>query len=116
MGRVGMGHVEECGGADGADVQAGRLHGNLGGEGGADLAVRPEETHFHELMGGEDPLQFVDEGGRHAGLADFKRWIERLAEAAQAGFLGTGELRQFHMKKGAVVQGGPKVSSGSARH
>jgi len=70
------------------------LRGEFGGEHGAELAVRTEKAHFHELVRGQQALELGHHGRRDPGLPDLKRGSEVLPESAQAGFLAAIQRRK----------------------
>lgn len=79
-------------------------------EGGALVSVEAEEAEFHELVGVEELVEFVEEGGREAAFAEFEGGFEGLAAAAEGGFLGAGERQVLHggdvWRAGAEGKGG----------
>lgn len=70
------------------------LGSEFGSEHGAQLAVRAEKAHFHELMRRQQAVELGHYGRRHTGLADFERRSEVLPECAQAGFLAASQRRK----------------------
>ncbi len=99
FGGFGVLAVEEGGVADAADAEAAAFVGDLGAEGGAFVAVETEEAKFDELVGAELFLQFGEEGGGEAALAEFEGGLEGLAAAAEQGALGAGQRKVIHGKK-----------------
>ena len=88
---------EEQGGvAHGPDADAAAFVRDPLPERGPLLAVGADKAQLHELVGPQQPLQFLEEGGRNAGLADPDVVGKSLAEAAQVGTLGAREREFVH--------------------
>ncbi len=98
--------------ADGAEAEATAFVGDLFAKGCAFVSVEAEEAEFHELAGAEKVLEFGEESGREAGLAEFQGGLEGLAEAAQAGFLRAGERQVIHGGEGCGAGADGKVGMG----
>jgi hypothetical protein len=88
---------EEQGGvAHGPDANAAPLVRDPLPQSGPLLAVSADKAELHQLVGPQQPLQFLQKGGGDAGLADPDVIRERLTEAAQVGTLGAREREFVH--------------------
>jgi len=97
--RLGMLTIEKRGVADRADADAASLVGDAVAQLRALVALDSEEAELHQLVRPEHVLQLGEKCRRKPTLAEFQRGLERLAEAAEVGLLGTGEREVVHQKK-----------------
>jgi len=109
--RVRVRPVEEGRVADRPHAHAAALVGDPLPERRPFPALGADETQLHELVGPQQPLQLLEEGGRDAGLADPDVVGEGLAEAAQVGTLGAREREFVHPGSVAGAQPAAKLEA-----
>ena len=69
---IGLATVKEGGVADRSDAHATAFVGDLGAESGAFIAISAEEAEFHQLVGVQDALYFLEKGRREAGFSNLE--------------------------------------------
>lgn len=87
--------IKQRGVAYGADADATTFVGDPRAEGGAFIAIEPEEAKFDQLVAAQIFLKFREERRRESPLAELEGRLERLAEAA--------EVRALRASKGEVI-------------
>ena len=88
--------IEQCSVADRADTNTAALVGDLVAERRAFVAVRAEETKFHQLVRAQQSLQLGEECRSEAAFAELERRGKRLAESAEVRSLRAGEREIVH--------------------
>jgi hypothetical protein len=107
-GRIRVGAEKQSGVAHGPDADAAALVRDPRPQRRPFLAVGADKAQLHQLVGAQQPLQFLEEGGGDAGLADPDVVWEGLAEAAQVGTLGARERKFVHCRSVAGARAAAK--------
>jgi hypothetical protein len=95
-GRIRVGPEKQRGVADRPDADAAAFVRDLFAQRSPLHAVGADKPQLHQLVGPQQPLQFLEEGGGDAGFADPNVVGEGLAQSTQVGTLGARERKFVH--------------------